>query len=97
MDRSASIRVAPERCRSGDIEIPGGAGEQWRFPFRTLSNSDCCLQVGTIAATRAQASAARALPPAGARRAATRPLAARTARPGPGDELRLSVSLRLCP
>jgi len=50
MDRSASIRVAPERCSSGDIEIPGGAGEQWRFPLRTLSNRDCCPQVGTVGA-----------------------------------------------
>jgi hypothetical protein len=27
MDRSASIRVAPEPCRSGDIEISGKAPE----------------------------------------------------------------------
>src|SRR6202000_1354742 len=38
MDRSASIRVAPEPCRSGDIEIPGNsAGEQWRRLQTTLS------------------------------------------------------------
>src|ERR1700758_1854806 len=40
MDRSASIRVAPEPCRSGDIEIPGVfAGEQWRVLIQTLSVS----------------------------------------------------------
>jgi hypothetical protein len=38
MDRSASIRVDPEPCRSGDIEIP--AGSQWNigeFLAQTLS------------------------------------------------------------
>jgi hypothetical protein len=40
MDRSASIRVAPEPCRSGDIEIPSRfAGEQWRVLTKTLSVS----------------------------------------------------------
>jgi hypothetical protein len=34
MDRSASIRVAPEPCRSGDIEISGKSPENSGDVFR---------------------------------------------------------------
>jgi hypothetical protein len=40
MDRSASIRVAPEPCRSGDIEIPGNSpgnsGDVFRQHYPSL-------------------------------------------------------------
>jgi hypothetical protein len=40
MDRSASIRVAPEPCRSGDIEIPSESqGNSGEFLTKTLSVS----------------------------------------------------------
>jgi hypothetical protein len=40
MDRSASIRVAPEPCRSGDIEIPRSSqGNIGEFLTKTLSVS----------------------------------------------------------
>ena len=40
-DRSASIRVAPEPCRSGDIEIPG-----------TLPGDGCDMLRRTLSAAR---------------------------------------------
>jgi len=41
MDSSASIRVAPEPCRSGDIEISGHPENNGEFLRETLSVVGC--------------------------------------------------------